>query len=348
MKKLGCIWTIGTILGTFTAQAQNIAYGAASEEDIAVFGTACENIKPDEVRSSVRVRATDKASFMAVSNLAKLSNVKKDFSEHDFNVLVYKLVDNYIEDMTVKTTQQDDFHLCVEVTGYLSEENLYTEIKQAVDEQNETERTKEDTIVSSDAAMIIQPTVVKRIEKNPQPSINKAPQEKVEIIKGETPDRARVDTPAPLDSEDKKGLVYIAPTEFYNNTKSSKYAGILKKQFAKNDYFYITANPDLADYKVISKVLRAKVDPLNSNTNRLQMVVSLELLDTDSNSSSTEHQNRFVLFSSEESEQEVAGKLMKKLFEQAGEQTINKIEQSERKKNRGPAIPKIITPATSD
>lgn len=341
--------------GSISAYAEE--FTVADEDDsssVAVFGTGCEKLKEGEARSSVRVRASDKASFNAVRNLAQLSNVQKEFNEHDFNVLVYNLVDNSLDDLSVKTTKQDEEEICVEITGYIRQENLFYAIQNAVETQEDIERTKDTSVKSSDPAMMIAPTVVKIIEKNPDPGLNKKNAERIKIVVDnrkktnsdnieeneaeKTPDSAKLD---------KKGFVFITPTEFFNNTKSEKRAEIIKKQFSQNEYFYVTDKADLADYIVRTKVLRAKVDPINSNTNRLQMVIAVELENVEDKTTSTEHQNRFVLFSSDENEQEVAAKLMTKLFEKAGEQTINSIEQLERKKNRGPAIPKIITPAGS-
>ncbi len=345
--------------GSISAYAEEFV--AADEDDngsIAVFGTGCEKLKEGEARSSVRVRASDKASFNAVKNLAQLSNVQKEFNEHDFNVLVYNLVDNSLDDLSVKTTKQDEEEICVEITGYIRQENLFYAIQNAVEAQEDIERTKDTSIKSSDPAMMIAPTVVKIIEKNPNPGVNKKNEERVKIVVdnrkraetsplAETPPETSSELQISSESMDKKGFVYIPPTEFFNNTKSEKRAEVLKKQFSQNEYFYVTDKADLADYIVRTKVLRAKVDPINSNTNRLQMVIAVELENVEDKTTSTEHQNRFVLFSSSEDEQEVAAKLMTKLFEKAGEQTINRIEQKERKKNRGPAIPKIITPAGS-
>ena len=92
-------------------------------------------------------------------------------------------------------------------------------------------------------------------------------------------------------------------------------------------------------------MLRAKVDPINSNTNRLQMVVSVSGEFVDKESTTTEHQNRFVLFSSDDNEQSVAADLLKKLLEKAAEPIFNKIENSERKKQSNAFLPDIITPA---
>lgn len=70
--------------------------------------------------------------------------------------------------------------------------------------------------------------------------------------------------------------------------------------FADDENYFITDKRDLADYIIRTNVLKAKVDPINSSTNRLHMVVSVEAEFPDEKSSVIEHQNRFVLFNSDE------------------------------------------------
>ena len=145
--------------------------------------------------------------------------------------------------------------------------------------------------------------------------------------------------------DDKRGLVYIAPTEFFDKSTSDAHAQILRALFENDKNYFITDKKDLADYIIKTKVLRAKVDPINSSTNRLQMVVSVEAEFPDEKASVIEHQNRFVLFNSSENEQEVAAKLLKKLFAAAGEKIKDKVNQAERRRRPDKALPEIITPA---
>ena len=114
--------------------------------------------------------------------------------------------------------------------------------------------------------------------------------------------------------------------------------------FADDENYFITDKRDLADYIIRTNVLKAKVDPINSSTNRLHMVVSVEAEFPDEKSSVIEHQNRFVLFNSDENEQEVAFRLMKKLFTAAGEKIKDKVNQAERRRRPDKALPDIITP----
>ena len=144
--------------------------------------------------------------------------------------------------------------------------------------------------------------------------------------------------------DDNRGLIYIAPTEFFDKTTSDAHAQVLREMFENDNDYLITDKKDLADYIIKTKVLRAKVDPINSSTNRLQMVVSVEAEFPDEKASAIEHQNRFVLFNSGENEQEVAAKLLKKLFAAAGEKIKDKVNQAERRRRPDKALPEIITP----
>lgn len=45
-------------------------------------------------------------------------------NEHDYNVLVYNLVDNAVEDLAVRTTKQDAEELCVEAEGYIHPDSI--------------------------------------------------------------------------------------------------------------------------------------------------------------------------------------------------------------------------------
>ena len=99
---------------------------------LSIYGEACEEFKADEQNASTRLKATDKASYGAVSSLAEIVNIKDSFDEHDYNMLIYTLVDEYIEDMSTKTTRQDQQQICVEVSGYITPENIGKAIDETI------------------------------------------------------------------------------------------------------------------------------------------------------------------------------------------------------------------------
>jgi len=148
-------------------------------------------------------------------------------------------------------------------------------------------------------------------------------------------------TPEITLEEAPKSLIYVAPVEFTNNTHSSKPIDVIKNLFDNEEAYTILEHPDGADYTISSKVLKAKIDQINAQTRRLQMVVSAELKIKDADGSIADHQNRFVLFNSDENEQEVAMNLLRKLLFKSGKKLFARVEQNERKR-RGR---EFLTPA---
>ena len=111
-----------------TALATFFAFSARAEDMVKVVGSACEIFSSNQFKPSIRVRVTDKASYNAVSQIPSLAELRSQLLEHDYNVIVYNLVDNYVQNMSVKTTSQDENELCVEVTGYIPAEDIVTVI----------------------------------------------------------------------------------------------------------------------------------------------------------------------------------------------------------------------------
>lgn len=359
LKCLTYILLINFLL-PLTARAEDISappmpVDASSADDTvsAIYGEACEKVKNGELISSVRMRATDKASFSAVKSLSDLSAFQSKSNEHDFNVLVYAIVDNFVEDLAVRTTRQNNTEICVEITGYVQKANIATAIEDSVINQGDQkpqnvanlQEDEKSDLEAIEFTSQISPAIIEE-EKNPPhpltPAIAVENSDALKVAQINITDETKNEVP--LKNESQRRLIYIAPTEFFDNTTSTAHAAILKKVFDKNDYFFLTDKEELADYIITSKLLRAKVDPINSNTNRLQMVVMVAAKISDDSFSTSEHQNRFILFASNEDEQQVAGKLMQKLFEKAGEKVLDKVENDIRKKDGDKTLPKIITP----
>lgn len=363
MVRLSLVLTLLLSFSSAAFAAEDAAFkldtASLGEDVTSVYGANCEKIKQGEARSTVRVRVTDKASYLAVSSLPDLKNAKVELNEHDFNVMVYNLVDNNIEDMAVRTTKQTPEEICVEVTGYISGHNIFAAIDEALNRQrnpSETHEEQPEELTANDLADTgdlpsAQPAVAKA-ETTPPTEVNLDNKETLYQPDETIPAPVAAAEPTPQAEEDeylkakaaRKGLIFIAPTEFFNKTTSAKHAEILREMFVKSDYFYITDKAELADYVVTSKVLRAKVDPINRDTNRMQMVVAVESKNTDNGETDTEHQNRFVLFAATENEQDVAAKLMKQLFEKAADKIITELEVAQRKKNKDAGLPPVITP----
>lgn len=355
---------------------------AAAEEDmIKVSGSACEIFNSSQSKSSVRVRVTDKASYNAVSQIPSLMELRSQILEHDYNVIVYNLVDNYVQNMAVRTTSQDTNELCVEVTGAVPAADIVTVIanyspsnpapeydfKKAngiIEEKHEPlkeNKPSEAEVMYNGPEDFAKTPVPSKAEiayepEKDEPAAEPAPQvPAVEVYAPESDDNdtetekteaasAAASEPLPetaapepeptpvFDDEPAKALVYIAPVAFNNNTHTSKPLGVLKDFFVNEDLYTLLDNPDGADYIITSKVLKAKIDPVNQKTRRMQMVISVELKINGADGSISDHQNRFVLFENGQNEQEVAMNLLKKLLQKSGEKLIIRIEQNEAKR----------------
>lgn len=345
--------------GVMAVKASSLSGGVS-----AIYGQACETIKKGELKSSVRMRATDKASFSAVRDLSSLSDFKKSVSEHDFNVMVYNIVDSYVEDLAVRTIKQNNQEICVEVTGSVPRDDIRIAVEDVLDEVEKQKLIVAGTELRSDekkAAAGEQVTGKNSLKtaENPinemliSPAISERQTAAVEPIgkpvyapQPQPTTQALMQTKPVPDEQDERTLVYIAPVEFFNNTYSSSHTEILRKLFDNNTYFYLTDKKELADFVVLPKVLRAKIDPINNNTNRLQMVVSVGAEFVNDKSSLIEHQNRFILFSTTDDEQETASKLMRKLLRKAAEPILSKIEFETRRSGRNPQANQMLTPGS--
>jgi len=257
-----------------------------------VKANACEKALEGESPSSVRVRAVDKAVFLGLKSLETLDQDKAVLNDHDLNVMIYRLVDDYVEDLSSKVTKSEEGKVCVEVSGYINKANI-----ESVRAETYGRRGSQD---DDGAVAEIAAAVNNEVKIKPQNTENLA-------------------------------LVYVNDLVYYNGAKSKKYGDVLKDKIKDNPYYYLTDQEDLADYLITPKVLKAKVDALDPTHKRLQMVVALEVSGLDEDTQ-TLVQNRFILFSTEEDEQDIAARLIKKLLDAAGADMVRKIEHKEQLK----------------
>ena len=272
----------------------------ANEGKVEIYADACEKIIGGESKSSARLRASDKATFWAVKKIQQIDELKSKLSDHDLNVMVYRFVDEYVEDLSVKTTKDESDKICVDVKGFLDLSQL--------------NNIKAEFIKSETGA---------------KQNIDREIQEIVEEVNQEI--KIKPDNPENL------ALVCVKKLEYFNGSSSAKYANVLKKHIDGNPYFYLTEDEEIADYVITPKVLKAKVDALDASNKRLHMALVLEVTGLETEIVS-EYQNRFVLFGAEESEQKIASRLIGKLMEQAGDGLVRKIEHKEQQKIENKAL----------
>lgn len=370
----------------------SVQTATAEDGSTIIQGSSCEQIKQDESKSTARARATDKASFKAISDMASLSRYKNEMDSHDFNVLVYQIVDNYIEDLSTKTTEQTTDKICVAVSGYVSQNN----VQQAVDEffSAQSQPAQANNISAEETSAMSEAITqeLAQAQQNLQQKQQEELKQKEVVFAGDTSDAtlktensAREDmqplstnlpqdmaqdmtealtaptyqdaTAAPkaqqadaAQNQPKDSvLVYVDPLSFYDNSTSEAYADIIKDYLKQDSHILITENKNLAEYILTPKVLRAKVEAVNHETNRLQMVVSLDMYDVSAEKNLTEHRNRFIVYKTSADEQQVAYELMQNLFDDTSRQMLNIINNNQQKRateNWGKdVLPSIITPA---
>ena len=281
-----------------------------------VFGTACEEIKAGEPNASTRLKATDKACYGAITALPEIVNIKDSFDDHDFNVIIYNIVDEYIEDLTTKTIQQDDEKICIEVSGYITPENIGKAIDEAIliPEKENTEKVSQ-PVIAQEPVVELEPLVA---PVQPIP----APESHIIVL----------------------STIHIRPTEFYNHTQSRSHSRLLENILSQSENIKLVEDENEANFIITPKVLKAKIEPLNKETSRMQMVVALEVFDKNKNSTTTEHQNKFVLFNNADNEQIIAKDMLQQLFEQGSISLINMTDKSSRQAyKKQPELPQIIT-----
>lgn len=338
----------------------------AEDNTVLIQGSACEIIKGDETKSTARVRASDAAAFNAISNMSSLSRFKTELDEHDFNVMVYQIVDNYVEDMNMKTSFQDEEKICVDISGYVAETNIVQAIDEVFNRQSQPEEINEDI---SEKTAELSDELTKELNKAVQAqqaeqeaelatkeiiigNTGKTSQDsktKQNVFKDETQSVQEDKSSQQLTGTLKKqGLVYVEPMAFFDGSSSDGYADLLRDWFRNSPYFLLTGDKRLAEFIVSPKILRAKVDAVNHENNRLQMVTSVDVTYVGQNKTYTDHQNRFVLYQTKDNEQEVAFELMQKLFDNSCEQLsygMVKYLKDKQEENWGrDVLPSIITP----
>lgn len=330
-------WLIILLLTTMPAGAEIVE---AESGALAVFGTGCEDVKDGEQNASTRLKATDKASFNAVSTLPDIIDIKDSFDDHDFNIMIYNIVDDYIEDMTVKTTRQDNTQICVEVSGYVTPEN----IGKAIDN---TIQTSPDEIASAAQYAVSEP----KAAPAPETEIAAVEQDNISQNTNRTTELFQLPVPQTQNADTSHIIVistiYVKPTEFYNHTQSGSHSMVLKNILSQSDRIKIVEDDTEANFIITPKVLKAKIEPLNKETSRMQMVVALETFDRNKNTTETEHLNKFVLFNNEnDDEQSVAKTLLAQLFEQGSSSIFDMAEKSSAltyQKHRQNFLPEVIT-----
>lgn len=274
----------------------------ASNNEITIYDSVCEKISANESKSSARVRATDKAVFNALQNLSLIQDYRDKTSIQDFNNKIYRLADNYLNSLNINTISQNDEELCIEISGFLPVKYI-----------DEVFGGKPNTTINSE---ISDDNLTINLPPKPKITINSDiaySEEKSDNIK----EQPIVKQPTVNSSRE----IFVDRTEFFDGNSTNSFFEYIKSDLEQIGGMSIVNKMQEPDYILKTKVLKAKVDSLNSETNRLQVVVAVTLINTKTSENFTEHQNRFILFTTKENAQKTASALVRKLIAAA----INKL-----------------------
>ena len=330
MKK---IWTIAGFCVAFLPEL-SFAQIEENSGEISLYASVCENITNGESKSSARVRATDKASFKAVEEIPELGNFRAAMPSHEFNLKIYQLVDNHIEDIKINVIDQTKDRVCVEVNAFLASDSIDEvfgpDTQAATDKNLQTLDVEQDALID-DVNITIPP--------KPEITIN----EHIAYDSQTPADTMPVPVTQPEQSfqPSNQTTVYVDKTEFYNNTSTNGFFAHIEKEILQKEGLKAISKLNNPDYILKTKVLKAKIDNINSETGRMQIVIALELTDTSNSKTTTEHQNRFILFNTGEDTQAIASDLTKKLMSTGIAKLLPLIKSKE---NVEKATGAIITP----
>ncbi len=269
-------------------------------DEITVYNSTCEEISSGESTSAARARAIDKAIFNALHKLSILDDYREQVDLQDFNNKIYLLADHYLNSLNINTISQTDKELCIEISGFITMDS----IGKVFNRPNKVVTPQNHELVMEDELNI-------NLPPKPQISINK------EIAYNEdepSEDNAPKSQPKMLSPTKNLKEVFVERTEFFDGNSTAKFFEYIKGDLEQISGLHITDQMQNPDYILKTKVLKAKVDSLNSETNRLQVVVAATLIDTKTSENYTEHQNRFILFATKDDAQKTASALVRKLI----------------------------------
>lgn len=84
-----------------------------------VNASVCNIISENVKREDIRYQTYDKALYQAVKTSSYMKNAGSDMDDHVYNILAYRLADNALNNVSVKTIRDDNEKICLEITANL-------------------------------------------------------------------------------------------------------------------------------------------------------------------------------------------------------------------------------------
>lgn len=124
-------------------------------------------------------------------------------------------------------------------------------------------------------------------------------------------------------------LVYIKHMEYYNHTHTAAYTGKIAEMMSLEPKIIVTDNESMADYYLLPRLERSRIERINPESSRYSMSLSLELWSKGGILFDREEQNRYIIIENNADPQEIAQKLLIKLLQENIRNLSQKIKNNE-------------------
>ena len=111
-------------LSVFCICLFNSSYIKADSFFEPVNSTVCEEKKAGISQVDIRFDAYDKATLQAIKNNQYVKNKAQNIDDHQYNIIAYKISDTVLSDVNIKTIQDDDEKVCIELFGIINKKEV--------------------------------------------------------------------------------------------------------------------------------------------------------------------------------------------------------------------------------
>ncbi len=122
--------------------------------------------------------------------------------------------------------------------------------------------------------------------------------------------------------------IYVAETKFFDGTKSDNLSDIVRAEIAKSTRLEVTNSIIKSDYILYPEIVKVKVEKVNKDMNRLNMIVSIKSSYKESGFKGADSENKFIAFEVSKDTNQVIFDLTKKLLIKNTKETLIKIENT--------------------
>lgn len=112
-------------------------------------------------------------------------------------------------------------------------------------------------------------------------------------------------------------LIYIENMQYYNKTETAAYTTYISEYLALEPNVIVTDDEKVADYNLVPKLLKSKLETLSETSFRYSLSISLELWTQGGIKATSVKQNRYIIIEKTQNVQLVARQLLKKLLREA-------------------------------